>query len=81
MLSTISDRLGFCCSFFRLSVAWFLWQVTPLMFLEVAAVYESFPTDHAVIRPFSRVDPSVQLEAAGLSEPPAADVAAIHLLP
>lgn len=51
------------------------------MFLKVASVYESFPADRAVIRLFSCVDPSVQLEAARLSEPPAADVAAVHLLP
>lgn len=51
------------------------------MFLELAAVHESLPTDHASIRPLSCVDPSVQLQAAGLSEPPAADVAAVHLLP
>lgn len=34
-----------------------------------------------MIRLFSRVDPSVHFEAAGLREPPSADVAAVHLFP
>lgn len=48
---------------------------------EDAAGCESFPAEHAVIRPFSCVHLSVQLEAVGLREPPATDVAAVHLLP
>lgn len=51
------------------------------MFLEVSIVCEPFPADQAVVRPFSCVDPSVQLQAAGLGEPPSADVAAVPLLP
>lgn len=51
------------------------------MFLELAVVPEPFPADYALIGPFSCVEPSVQLKAAGVSEPPAADVAAVHLLP
>lgn len=51
------------------------------MSLELAAVHESLPTGRALIQTFSCVDPPVQLQAAGLGEPPPADVAAIHLLP
>lgn len=51
------------------------------MFVEVAAVQEPFPADHAPIGHFPRVDPSVQLEAGALFEPPGADVAAVHFLP
>lgn len=51
------------------------------MFLKGAAVEEFFPARGAAIRLFPRVDQSVQLEAVGLREPPATDVAAVQLLP
>lgn len=71
--------LDFDCSSFRRSVS--VWQVTPLMLPKLTAVHESLPTDHTPVRSLSCVDPSVHLEAGGLSEPLAADVAAVHLLP
>lgn len=56
-------------------------QVTPPMLLELTAVHKSLLAHHAPIRPFPRVDPSVQLKASAPREPPAANVAAVHLLP
>lgn len=58
-----------------------IWQVTPLVLPELAAVHESLLTDHTPIWSLSGVDPPVHLQAGGLSEPLAADVAAEHLLP
>lgn len=46
---------------------------------EHAVGYESFPTDDAVIWPFSRVHLPVQLQAVEQRELPATDAAAVHL--
>lgn len=75
---TSQSVLDFHCSFSSLPLSCLL-QVNLLMGPEHAVGYESFPTDDAVIWPFSRVHLPVQLQAVELRELPATDAAAVHL--